>query len=51
MEHFVGEKSNFEDDSLINWESVKLIAEDRSPGIGVMWSRFLVRDIRRAAMV
>lgn len=30
MEHFVGEKQNFEDDSLINGEPVKLITEDRS---------------------
>ena len=40
MEHFVGEKINFEDDSLINWEPVKLIAEDWSYVVTLLGKRY-----------
>ena len=42
MEHFLGEKNNFEDDSLINWEPVKLIAEDWSYVVTLLGKRYQV---------
>ena len=40
VEHFVAEKNNFEDDSLINWEPVKLIAEDWSYVVMLLGKRY-----------
>ena len=40
MEHFVGEKNNFEDDSLINWEPVNLITEDWSYVVTLLGKRY-----------
>ena len=40
MEHFASEKNNFEDDSLIIWESVKLIAENWSYVVTLLGKRY-----------